>query len=264
MTAVADTHRKQRASHLRWLRIGDLHTSPRSQREFKPSWADALAADFKLEGMGYVVVSHRGEDYFLIDGQHRVAALKILGFDDNDTVQCEVYEGLTEEQEAELFLERNNNKVVAALDKFKVAVHAGRKAEVEIADCVRNQGLRIGKSGIMAVGTLGTIYRRVGLNGLGKTLRIVRDAYGEIGCEAVVLDGVGLVIQRYDGVVNEDRMVKALSSAAGGLNGLLTQTAKTRVSLGQPKPQCLAATAVSFYNRQSGGTKLAPWWKESA
>ena len=263
VTTNTESSRKQRASHLRWVRIGDLRTSPQSQRDFRPSWAADLASEFNLEGMGYLVVSHRGDDYFLIDGQHRVAALKILGFADDDTVQCEVYDGLTEEQEAELFLERNNNKTVDALSKFRVAEHAGRRVETEITECVRNQGLNIGRHAICAVAALRTVHRRAGPIGLGKTLRIIRDAYGDAGFKSAVIDGLGLAVQRYDGFLNEDRMVKSLSQASGGLNGLLTQTNKTRMSLGQPKAQCLAASAVNFYNR-SAGPKLALWWKENA
>lgn len=269
-----ESKRKVRASHLRWLKIGDLVPAPRAQREFRPAWAQELAASFNLEGMGFLVVSKRGDTFYVVDGQHRLAALKVLGFADDDTVQCEVYTDLSEQGEAELFLERNHSKTVAALDRFRVAVTAGRKDENEIEACVRHQGLRIGATShrtrsassgpapISAVATLRKIYQRSGVIGLGKALRIIRDAYGEAGFEAAVIEGVGLLVHRYDGTLDEESMVKALSAASGGLSGLLTAAAKTRAAMGQPKGQCIAATAVSFYNRQPGTKRLAPWWKE--
>ncbi len=254
--------KRQRVSHLRWIRIGDLKPHPRAQREFRKHRAEYLAATFNLEGMGFVVASLHDGVWFIIDGQHRVAALKLVGFSDDDVIQCECYENMTLEQDAELFLQRDDYLNVAALDKFRIAVVAGREVEVEIDQCVRNQGLKVGGNGIQAVRALIEAHRRTGLMGLGKTLRIIRDAYGERGFEGAVIQGTALTIQRYNGKLDEDQMIKALSGATGGLNGLLTQANKTRETLGQSKAQCIAATEISYYNRV-GKSRVPGWWKET-
>lgn len=261
MTSV----RRQRSSHLRWIRLGDLKPHPRAQREFRKHRAEELAATFQLEGMGFIVVSQHGTHYYIIDGQHRVRALLLIGFSEDDVLQCEVYEGLTDEQDAELFLERNSYLNVAALDKFKTAVLAGREDEVAVDACVRAQGLAIGygDNRIRAVSALMEAYRRTGTEGLGKTLRIIRDAYGTRGFEGPIIIGTALCIQRYNGKLDEPTMIRALSTALGGLNGLLTQAAKTRESLGQSKPQCIAATEIGYYNRATK-TRVPGWWKETA
>lgn len=264
MPATNGAHRHQRSSRLGWIKIGDLKPHPRAQREFRQHRADELVAAFNLEGMGFIVVSKHGDVYFIIDGQHRLAALLMLGFAPDDSVQCEVYEGLTDEQDAELFLERNNYLNNTALDKFRIGVLAKRKVEVEVDTCVRAQGLKVGRGGgIQAVGALMDAYRRTGIEGLGKTLRIIRDSYGERGFEGPVIQGTALTIQRYNGRLDEDQMIRALSRVVGGLGGLMTQAAKTRETLGQPKAQCIAATEITYYNR--AGTKRVPgWWKEEA
>lgn len=267
-TAPATTgEQKKRASHLRWLPLGQLIPAPKAQRDFQPAWANDLASNFNLEGMGFPVVSIRDNVSYIVDGQHRIAALRIVGFGPEDTIQCEVYEGLTEEAEAELFLERNNIKSVAALDKFRNALHAGRDIENAIDHVVRANGLHVGKrtrtnGAISAVGILRRVTNRQGLLGLGKVLRIVRDSYGTAGLEAIVLDGISLCLHRYDGQIVEEQMVERLSKTPGGLNGLLQPAEKTRLALGQPKVQCIAATAALIYNRDQRGKKLAPWWKE--
>ena len=255
--------RRQRTSHLRWIRLGDLKPHPRAQREFRKHRAEELAANFQLEGMGFLVVSQHGDHYYIIDGQHRAGALLLIGFSPDDTVQCEVYTGLTDEQDAELFLERNSYLNVAALDKFKAAVLAGREDEVAIDETVRAQGLAVGWTSIRAVTALMQAYHRTGRDGLAKTLRIIRDAYGERGFEGAVILGTALCIQRYNGKLDEDTMIRALSTALGGLNGLLTQAAKTRESLGQSRVQCIAATEIGFYNR-AAKSKMPSWWKETA
>ena len=84
---MSDKH--PRASRLRWVRLGDMRVSPKAQREFRKAHAESLAANFDLEAIGFPVVSLRGGDYWIIDGQHRIAALKLNGFDDDDLIQCE-------------------------------------------------------------------------------------------------------------------------------------------------------------------------------
>lgn len=256
--------RKQRQSHLRWVRLGDLRPHPQAQREFRPHRAEKLAATFSLEAMGFIVVSQHSDVFWVIDGQHRVYALRLIGFADDDVLQCEVYENLSLEEEAELFLTRNDSLTVAALDRFRTAVTAGRRAETEVDACVRAQGLVIGRRGsITAVSALMDAYKRTGVIGLGKTLRIIRDAYGETGFEGAVIQGTALTIQRYNGRIDEDQMIKALANAAGGLNGLLTQAAKTREALGQSRAQCIAATEVALYNRGNQTKRVPGWWKDA-
>ena len=152
--------------------------------------------------MGAPTVSHRGGWYYLIDGQHRIAALKQwLPSWENQQVQCWTYEGLTEAAEAEQFLTLNDTLPVRAFAKFKVSVQAGRDAEADVDRIVRALGLRIarGSGGICAVATLRRVYARGGPAVLSRALRIIRDAYGEAGLDGPVIDGIGLVCQRYDG-----------------------------------------------------------------
>ena len=149
-------------------------------------------------------VSHRGGWYYLIDGQHRIAALKLwLGTWEDQQVQCWAYEGLTEAQEAEVFLKLNDTLTVHAFAKFKVSVQAGRAAEADVDRIVRALGLRISQGraggGISAVATLRRVYARGGAAVLSRALRIIRDAYGEAGLDGPVIDGIGLLCQRYDG-----------------------------------------------------------------
>lgn len=266
-----ETSRGRRAPHLRWVRLRDMVSAPKAQRQFRATWAAEIAANFDLEKLGYPVVSKRGETYYVIDGQHRIAALKLFGFAPDDTVQVECYEGLSEREEAELFLGRNRQKTVDALSRFRVGVNAERAVETAVERVVRHQGLHVGPRGkgtardaISAVSVLTAVYGRIGEAGLAKTLRIVRDAYGTGGLDGPVIDGVSLCVQRYDGTLDEDAAVAALAGAAGGLNGLLTHAEKTRAAVGQARPQCIAATVVDLYNRGPVGKKkrLAPWWKQ--
>src|SRR3982074_2064161 len=93
--------RISRDARLRWVPIGEMRVSPGSPREFHQSHPQELAANFDLEGFGFPVVNHRDGHWYVIDGQHRVAALRLIGWGPEQQIQCEGYDGLTEVEEAE-------------------------------------------------------------------------------------------------------------------------------------------------------------------
>lgn len=261
------SERKQRSSHLKWIKLGDLVPSPYGQRQFEPAWANEIASDLKLEEIGYPVVSFRDGIHYVIDGQHRVAALRIFGFLEEDTIQCEVYDGLTPQDEAERFLQRNHIKSVSAVSKFQVAVKAERQVESAIDQVVRMHGMRIGRTKgpgtISAVSKLRKVVDRYGgLIVLGRVIRIIQSAYGDAGFDAAIIEGLAVCLHRYNGQIDEQVMAERLAKTSGGLNGLTQPAHKTYVAMGQPMAQCIAASAVSIYNRDQKGKKLAPWWKE--
>lgn len=264
MTDTATDGKVQRAARLRWHSLADMTVNPLAQREINQARVDKLVAHLDLEQIGTPTVNVRGGSVYIIDGQHRMEAMRQFGFTD-EKVQCWTYEGLTEEEEAEKFLQLNDVLVVASMPKFRAAVHAGRDVESDIDRVVRSCGLVVTKDkvpgAIGAVGTLGRVYARSGSSVLGRSLRIIRDAYGDAGLEAPVIDGLGLLCQRYNGELDEAAAVQRLKAAHGGAEGLIGAAEKMRRQTGQPKGQCVAASAVEIINRGRGGKKLTPWWK---
>lgn len=263
----AGENRKVRRSHLKWVRCDDIVPSPLGQRVLVRGWAERIANDFKLEAFGFPVLNLRDGIHYVVDGQHRLEAARIFGFG-NDAFQCEVYEDLTQEEEAELFLERNFNKQVATYAKFKAAVHAQRPTELAVYSTVRALGLNVSgqlstnENTICAVASLQRIHARIGPVGLSRTLRILRDAYGRRGLDAPQMDAMSLVLHRYDGQIDDSLMIQRLSRVMGGVNGILGPSHKLREVMGQPLIQCIAATIVTAYNKEQRTGKLSPWWRE--
>jgi uncharacterized protein DUF6551 len=256
--------RIERQARLRWVPLTRMRVNPLAQRDLNQARVSQLAASFDIEQMGAPVVSCRGGWYYLVDGQHRIAALKLwLGSWEDQQIQCWAYEGLSEAQEAELFLKQNDTLTVGAFSKFKVSIQAGRDTEADVDRIVRALGLRIarGSSGISAVATLRRVYNRGGPAVLSRALRIIRDAYGEAGLDGPVIDGISLLCQRYDGDLSEQRAIQRLSAAHGGVSGLISRAGQLRQSTGSATAQCVAAAAVEVINRGSGGRKLPGWWR---
>lgn len=256
--------RVQREARLEWVPVADTRVSPLAQRELNQARVDRLAQEFDLEQLGTPTVNLRDGHWYVIDGQHRIEALKAIGYEDQ-SIECWAYKGLTEIEEADKFLKLNDTLAVHAFPKFKVAVQAGRPTECDIDRIVRSLNLRVSldktAGAISAVNTLRRVYLRGGAPCLAKTLAIIRDAYGDPGLEAMVIDGIGLMCHRYNGELTPERAITALGAANGGVNGLLGKAEVLRKQTGNAKSHCVAAAAVDLINRGKGGRKLPSWWR---
>lgn len=265
MTSKATATRVERHARLKWVPIEQMAVSPLAQRDINQARVDRIAADLDIEQLGSFTVNLRDSHYYVIDGNHRRMALIQHGWGDQQ-VQCWTYEALTEEQEAEIFLKLNDVLAVDALARFRVGVVAGREKETDIDRIVKANGLVVSRDkipgAIAAVGTLHRIYDRADGKTLGRTLRIIRDAFGDPGLEAPVIDGIGYLCQRYNVELSDPDAINRLGSLNGGVNGLVGAAEKIRLSTGNPKGQCVAAAAVEVINRGKGGKKLPSWWKD--
>lgn len=253
-----------REARLQYVPLALMRINPLAQRELNQSWVSRIARAFEVEEMGNPVVNHRDDLFYVIDGQHRIEALKLwLGPDwEDQQVECQVYEGLTEQQEAERFLRLQSRLTPAAFDAFRVAVSAGRADEAHISEIAASLGLSIARSkrGISATGTLKRVYAQGGPDVLERTLATIRDAYGEAGFDAVIIDGIGLFWRRYPRV-SQERVVKKLADASGGAGALVNRANHLRLATGHPKAQCAAAAVVDIVNRGGGGNKVPSWWR---
>lgn len=255
--------------HLEWVPMGLMHVSTHAQRERNEARVRRLLSHFDPDLLGTLVLSrHSDTHYNIVDGQHRHAAAREWFGEgwEIQQLQCRVYLGLSEAEEASLFDLLNDVLAVKTYDKYRVRVRAGRPVEAEVERLVQAESLRTGKGGgegeIGAVGTLVNIYQRADGETLSRALRIVRDSYGETGLKGPVIDGVARVCQRYNSVLDDARAVERLSSAMGGLSGLLNKAETMRRQMGAAKSQCIAAAIVDTLNAGKGGKKLAAWWAE--
>jgi len=257
-----------RVPHLRWVPIAETRVIPVAQRDFNQSQAEEYAADFDLEALGYPVVNYRNGAFYIIDGQHRIAALKLIGWGDQ-SIQCECYADLTDGQMAELYLRRARRRKESAFDNFRIAITAGRAVECDVDRIVRAQGLRVShdkaEGSIAAVITLKSVYERAGGTNLAQTLRIIKNAYDGDGkaFNVSTIKGVSLVCQRYEGKFDEKALTDRLSKMTGGSLGLLRKAETIRRQTGAAKAHCVAAAIVELFNATRGGKRLDNWWRET-
>lgn len=252
----------ERVSRMMMVPLADMHVSPVAQRRYNRAQAESYAADLKLESLGFPVLNKRDGRWYIIDGQHRVQALRMADFGEYK-LECECYFGLSEAEEADLFLERNNRRTVTPFDRFRIALTAQRATELAVRDAVELTGLRVAKGSrdgnVSAVAALLSIYENGGAVMLSRTLAILRDAYGAIhvSLSSEMIRGLGLVCQRYNGDMDDEAVTVKLSSAS--LQTLLATASVLKRQTGRRGDECIAAAVVELVNRGRGGRKLTPW-----
>jgi hypothetical protein len=253
--------------------IGKMRVPPAlvTQREFRKAHGDRIAADLDLNKIGFPILNHRDHIFWILDGQHRIYALKQFGFSDKDLVTCEVYEDLTDAEMADIFLGRDARKPIPLYDKFHVAVTAGHKRERDIQRAVEANGQKISRSpdeGISALAALGTVYDRSGEIVLGQVIRAINLGFsGDARAfDAAIIQGLGLVFNRYNGRTNEKQLGSKLADLKHSARELLRKADTIRARTGNQQKQCVAAAVVDIYNKGLGPRdthRLPSWWQEA-
>lgn len=200
-----------------WLRVRDLRLDAPYQRRMDQDRAQHIADEYDSNSFMVPVVSRRQDgSLWVMDGQHRITALRLMGWDDQ-MVLCEVREGLTYEEEARLHVRLNRDrKKPTAMSEFNALLEAKDPMCLQVATICSDRGLSItqerGDGGVSAVGALLTIYRRGGKNILEKTLDAITAAWGTSsdGYAADILKAVAQAVNLCPDMV-EERFVKALN-----------------------------------------------------
>lgn len=251
----------------KFVALGKMFTCPDAQRTLNTDRVNALVADFDPDLLGMPVVSIRDDEHVaVIDGQHRVRALAAFLGDgwEAQQIECRYYTGLTVAQEADLFLHYNNTLNVTTYTKFMVGVTAGRPDETAVKNIAARERLIIGKNrregAVACVGALMAAYRMHGAEPFGRTLRVIREAYGTAGFESTIVTGMAMVCARYGRRFEEPVAVRKLSALRGGPPGLIGRARQARDVYACTRAQAMAVAIVDTVNSR-GGLHLPGWWE---
>lgn len=209
---------------IEWLPIDEIRFDKEYQRELSHNKVRLIAENFNEAAAGVLIVNQRtGGSYYGMDGQHRLAAMKKVG---KLLVQCKVCRGLTQAQEAKIFIYCNTvRKTPDALDTFKARLLARDPAALAINATVERCGLTIqfvystGSHGkrrspqsVWAVTAMEDIYKRGGDQLLSDVLTLVNRAWPEEGDakKAYVLLGVMGFHLKYKGRYSRDDFVEKM------------------------------------------------------
>src|SRR5690606_9860472 len=232
---------------LRPITVSSLIVDPELQRNLDQRRVNKIAEELDMDAIGGITVSHRPNgSYHFVDGQHRVAAVRIAK-GDYEKVMCRVFIGLTTEEEARLFRLLNNTTKPQAIDLFRVRVIEGDEAAVRIADIVAGHGWRIEQQSLSgcfsAVAAAERVYRLDPV-ALERTIATVTRAWGHdpSSVDGRIVEGIGLVYARYSTAVDSGDMTDRLSRTFTA-NALLGRARALRDIIGGTVPRAVAEIA---------------------
>lgn len=242
------------------------------QRPLDKKKADKIAAELNLDAIGMICVSRRiNGSYAIIDGQHRVDAMRTFGFN-TEPIQCEIYDALSLADEAAMFRLRNNRAAVSRVDLFRVRVVEGDPTATAINDMLARHGWTVRSQGKQdrAFAAIATLEHVWSLDPHGtppaaeRAVSTITAAWGHnsAGVDTAIVGGLGALYARYGTQVESGDVIERLARYAGGPNALIGKARGLRESLGGKVSSCLAEIVVEEYNRRRKTRALRPWRAE--
>lgn len=246
----------------RSIYTGRLTSGLPYQRPVNPMEVERLIREWDDRLLDPIVVSFRDGKFNVVDGQHRIIALRKMNGRDV-MVACKIYSGLTYQQEADLCYKLDKAKKRLSLSQSTNALaEAGTDAEVsevkrlvEVCGFVWALGKSHGKTGeIVSTRALMNAYRLLGGPTFSRMLSLVWGAWegDPRSLTAAVLSGMALFVKTYDTELDDRAFIKRLSAVdpdeinRRGRADFSTNNAALR----------FARVLLEKYNGQRGGRKL--------
>lgn len=186
------------------------------QREVKPSKINKIVKNFVPDIMGVGLVSFRGGEFWGIDAQHRIEALKKLGYTE---ILCQVLTGLTYEQECYRFVLLNTGRTqLTANQIFHGRVEEKDRDALELVAMFKKYRFEYNKNNgikednlIGAVSKFVKIQKNFGMSRVEQILRILRNAwYGDkYSLSSAIITGLSTFLSE-NPYADEFTLIKAL------------------------------------------------------
>lgn len=236
--------------------VADLKIE-RYNRTIRIADAQRIAAFFNESLLGTVAVSYRDGNYTIIDGQHRVMACRLIKKPD---IMCQVFRGLTYEEEARLFVELNKGKNRRPLEAYyyvRGLYEAGDPLVRQIYKLVEELGLEMsvqkGDNKIVCASTVHRIADKQGIVSLKETLTVIVSAWGgsQESLKGFIIEGVAHMFKVYDKEIDNARLIEKLRT-------VMPERILAKADVdpnGGPKKTKVARQILSYYNKNLSPSK---------
>jgi hypothetical protein len=249
-----------------WVELDRIKVDMSYQRKLNDLKVKKIINNFDMNAFGALLINKRDDDddFYLIDGQHRSSAAKQKCLGIVPTIK--LY-GLTQQEEADLFVELNSNRYqIKSIDKFKAKVTSDNKNALEIVNIMNQYGFKPNhlnngnistrKRGYVTnVSSLEKIYNSKGLNYLEAVLRIIsstwRNKDGTFDPDALRRDTIEgiytFLVKGYNkSNFDEKRLIKVLSKCPAG--DVINKQNRNFTIFGKNKSNNYARAVLELYN----------------
>lgn len=238
---------------LRNIGVNELKTDMSYQSPVKQAQVNKIVKNFDEKSIDSIVVNLREDGhYYIVDGQHRVSALRHLGILD---VSAKVHAGLSLDEEAKLYHDINSRptKSPNAMAKAKMA-HGDTFADA-IDMAVEEAGMHIdyevNHKSIGYVGayrTLENIYKKYGREKLVEALLFIKRVFGNHNgyFKGFFIEGVAKFLNSFEQNINMNSLEQKLQKQ--GFSNLLAEINKQRPNF-KSKTEAVPFVIADIYNK---------------
>jgi hypothetical protein len=244
------------SSKMQKFRAEALKPHPLAQRELVPARLRKLKDNLDLDAIGVlhaVQYKIKGQDGpWIIDGQHRWRAIMDHGLGEWE-VEVKLHLDVTDDVRASaLFLKLNDRSPVRPYDKFQNRLTAKDEDAIAINDIVISHHLKIsvgvGNNNITGITALEKTYKMDNGKALDKALGVITEAWGLRSFDAKIIEGIGMVCARYNGVLDASALTKKLSKYPGTSTGLIGDARGLMEYRKVSLARCIAERVIETYN----------------
>lgn len=239
------------------------------QRAIDPNRVRKLIENFQSTGLGTLTISLRPDGRrVVVDGQHRVAAVRTIGYDGR--LPCSEYQGLSLADEAGMFLLLNNSKLVQPIDKFRARVIAEDWTAITIAGVLAAYGWEAKSGGqpgyFGAVGAAEKVFEGAGVLKraaypalLDAVVSTITQSWGRDyrGAHNLVVAGLGQFYARYGDDIDRTKVVAELSKLTP--HALIGRANTLRDARGGTSASSGAEVVTGLHNKGRRTNRLPDW-----
>lgn len=246
-------------SKLLRVRADSLRVHPTAQRDILPARLKKFLAELDLDAIGVLhVVEYaiNGEAaMWIVDGQHRWRALIDHGFGEW-MVEVKVHVDVKDDAKASaLFLKLNDRAVVTPYARYMNELSAGQEEAVGVENVVGRFALKVSNykddSRLACPVSLKKVYCIDDGNTLNETLKMIVSAWGtkSSALEGKIIEGLAMVLSRYNGVMEKEAMSRKLAKYPGGAFGIVGDARGLQEFRKTAMPRCIAERIIETYNK---------------
>lgn len=262
--------------------VHDIRVNPRNSSD---AWARKQLEGYNPALLGAFIVSERitgdHKQWAILDGANRVVLMKMAG-DESRSVLCNVFSGLTTEQEASVAREYNDRRSWTGIRIFQSRITEGDPIACAINRILEKHGWAIGtESGdgvlrgvkpfeqlIATAGLLAAVEMKAGRgsqqwreamqSGTQDALRVLDEAFQVYtaafpdrpgGYTANVIYGIAMVILKFGTRINLERLAFQIRDESKGNRYIISDARGIAQTMRLPFPDAVAYLVIRFYNK---------------
>ena len=242
------------------LKSNQIKVDPVYQRPISDGEIKDIVKNWNPNVRNEPKVSFRDGTYYVFDGQHTIVSSVAKNGGKPVTIRCKVFFGLTQLDEAELFLLQNGSaRAVRPIQRMHTRYKLGEQKIVAIVKAVESTGITVGFNGyqkngqIICASSLEKAYDMIGIVPFQSMMHTIAQAWhgDKVSLSGKMVDGMTIFYKKYYGLFNEKELIDDLEKVYP------SQIVSSATSKAGTPANEIARTICDIYNKGRRTKKLA-------